>query len=267
MNERKNNYEINISDIMEILIKRWWIIAIIAALCVGIVFCYTYFMVEPTYEASVTMLIDGGSSITTTYQDILAGQYQSKDYPYILNANLTLEELAKKLNENDFSQNNGVPYREYTADVLAGMISNESINESRIFIVTVKSTNPDEAALIANEIPEVFKNRIEKLIRGGSVGDVGTAVVPKSPSSPNYSTNMVLGLIVGLAVGVVVSLIFGLTNDVIESEDWLVQSFHDDIPVLSVIPDSSVRPGRQKYYYGKYEYGNYKSIKESKDKT
>ena len=50
-------------------------------------------------------IINGGSSLSTTYQEILAGQYQSKDYPYILNANLTLDMVAQKLNEYDFDEN------------------------------------------------------------------------------------------------------------------------------------------------------------------
>ncbi len=250
----KNSYEISISDLMDIILKRWWIIAIITLVCLVLTFGYTYFLVDPTYEASVTLLIDGGTSITTTYQDILAGQYQSKDYPYILNANLTLEEMAEKLNAYDFSENGGVPYRKYTAGTLAGMITNESISESRIFIVKVKSTDPNEARIIANMVVEVLPERIETLIRGGSVSIVDLARTPSSPASPNYVVNLAVGVIVGLVLGMAVAIILGFTNDVIESEEWIIQTFGEDIPLLSVIPDSNMRSEKYKYRYSRYGY-------------
>lgn len=259
MNDNKNNYDISLIDIVGMLIKRWWLIALIAIVCLTLVLAYTVFFVDPLYQASVTLLIDGGSSITTTYQDILAGQYQSKDYPYILNANLTLELLAEKLNNYSFPENDGVPYREYTSDVLASMITNESVSESRIFIVTVTSTDPNEARIIANTIVEVFPEKIETLIRGGSVGVVDLARTPSSPASPSYGKNMVFGLLAGIIIGVAIAIALGLLRDILESETWLIQTFRDDIPLLSIIPDSNARSDKYKY---KYSYGRYEQKKQ-----
>ncbi len=256
MNENNNNYEIDVLQIIGMVLKRWWIVAIAAVLCALTAFGYSKLMVTPIYEANATLLINSGTSVSTTYQEILSGQYQSRDYPYILKAGLTLEGIAEKLNSYDFSENDGVPYRTYTAGVLSSMISSVSVDDSRIFIINVNSPNPDEARIVANAVVEVFPQKIEELIRGGSVGIVDLAQTPTSPVSPNYSSSTFLGLMVGFIIGVVITLAIGFINDTIESENWIMTTFKDDIPLLTVIPDTSSSSYRyDKYSRYRYKYG------------
>jgi len=257
MNENKTNYEIDALQIISMLLKRWWAVVLAALLCAGIAFGYTKLYTTPTYEASAVLLINGGNSITTTYQEIMAGKQQSKDYPYILEAALTLDEAAEKLNSYDFSENNGVPYRTYDANVLNSMISSEAVEDSRIFIVKVTSTDPNEARIVANTIVEVFPEKVESLIRGGSVGVVDLARTPTAATSAGYSRNVVLGFCVGLILGVAYAIIMGLTSDVIESEDWLISRFKDDIPLLATIPDSNSKSGKAYYKNDYRKYGYY----------
>jgi capsular polysaccharide biosynthesis protein len=256
MNEKKDVYELDALQIVEMLLKRWWIIALAAILCAVLAFGYTSFFVSPTYRADATLLINSGSSLTTTYQEILAGQYQSKDYPYILKAKLTLEEVAAKLNAREYPENGGEPYRVYNAENLSAMISTEAVDESRIFKVIVTSTNPDEARIVANTIVEVFPARVESLIRGGTVGIVDLATTPKHPSSPGYSRNVILGFAIGLILGMAYAIVMGLVNDTIQSEDWLLYSFKEEIPLLSTIPDANAK-GTRGYYKYKSRYGYY----------
>lgn len=253
MNENKGTYEIDAMQIIGMLLKRWWVIVLAAVLCAGLAFGYTEFFVTPTYQADATLIINGGSSLTTTYQEILAGQYQSKDYPYILNANLTLEEIASRLNEYDFAENGGEPYRHYTASVLSGMISTEAIEDSRIFRVIVTSQYPEETRIIANTVVEVFPARVESLIRGGSVGIVDLAITPTSPSSPSYSRNLVLGFAIGFVFGVIGAIVVGFANDTLDSDNWLLQRYRDEIPLLATIPDANSKNDGMYYRY-KYKY-------------
>ena len=252
MNENKNNYEIDALQIISMLLKRWWAIALAALVCAGLAFGYTKLYTKPMYKANAVLIINGGNSITTTYQEIMAGKHQSTDYPYILNAALTLDEAAEKLNAYDFHENGGVPYRKYDANVLKGMISSEAIEDSRIFIITVTSAYPEETRIVANALVEVFPEKIESLIRGGSVGIVDLARTPTTSSSPGYSRNVVLGFAIGLILGAAYAIIMGLSGDVVESEDWLISRFKDDIPLLATIPNANSKGGKS--YYGYYKH-------------
>jgi capsular polysaccharide biosynthesis protein len=252
MNENKNNYQIDAVQVLSLLLKRWWLIVIAAVVCAASMFGYTKLFVRPTYSANATLIIDGGAAFN--YTQILAGQYQSADYPYILKANVTLERVADKLNASSFEKNGGKPYREYTARNLSGMISGETVEGSRIFVITVVSENPEEAALIANTIVDVLPDRVEEIIKGEDlVNVVDYATVPLAPSSPNQVANTAIGFALGAIIGIIASLVLGFSNDTLDSENWLITTFKDDIPLLTVVPDSSSRSYRRDKY-GRYKY-------------
>lgn len=252
MNEKKDVYELDLTQIMKMLLKRWWIIALTAIVGAVLAFGYHEFFVTPTYKASAMLLINSGTSISTTYQEILAGQYQSKDYPYILEAKLTLEEVAEKLNEREYPENGGAPYRKYNAENLSAMITTEAVKDSRVFKIIVTSPYPEETRIVANTIVEVFPERVESLIRGGSVGIIDLATTPKAPSSSGRGTHVAIGFTLGILLGVAYAVVMGMFNDTIESEDWLMKTFHDDIPLLATVPGFSSRG--KGYYRNKYSY-------------
>lgn len=256
MNENKENREIDAMQIVSMLLKSWWIIVIAVVLCVGLAIGYTEFFTVPKYSSSATLLLNGGgegNTVSSIAQQILAGQYQSKDYPYILKANDTMVEVADKMNE--YIEDNGIkPYRsgKYTARTVSAMISSESIEDSRIFRITVKGTNPEETRLIAEMTAKVFIERVQLLAKV-NVGVVDNPVVPTTPISPGLSRNAIIGFAAGLVIGALIAILLGLSNDTIDSEDWLIDKYKDRIPLLSAVPDASAGM-KSSYYRYKYKY-------------
>ena len=246
MNDNKGNHEIDAMHIISLLLKRWWAIALFVLVFALAAFGYTKLFVEPMYKSSATLLINGdGGSISSAYQQILAGQYQSKDYPHILESNDTLTEVAERLNKYDFPANGGKPYRKYTPGGLKGMIASEAVDESRIFRISVVSSDPEEARIVADMVAKVFIERAE-VLTSSDIGVVDNPVTSSSAVSRGYGKNILLGFAIGLMCGFAYAIIAGVTNDSIESEDWLLQSFCDDIPLLAIIPDAN---SEQKGYY------------------
>lgn len=249
MNENKSKYEVDVKQIMDMLLKRWWIIVITVVVAVAGAFAYTYFMVTPTYSSSATMLINSGSNMTS-YQQILAGQYQLEDYPFILKSHDTLQKAANILNADDT-----INYREnYTSSVLYGMVSCQSVEDSRIFKIVVTSTNPEEARAVANVIKDVFEDETERIISGTVVQSVETPRLPTAASSTGMKRNLVIGAVAGVVVGAIIAVLLGLGSDVLDSEEWLLKNFKDETPLLASIPDSSSSGGR---YYYRYKYKRY----------
>ncbi|MBE6684214.1 MAG: hypothetical protein E7592_01010 [Ruminococcaceae bacterium] len=251
--ERKESYEIDALQIVKMLLKRWWVLAISALLCAVALFAYTRYTTVATYRSTSTLLINGDSSISSAYQQILAGQYQSNDYPYILKANDTLNEVADRLADYDFEENGGVPYRIYSSGVLSGMISFEVVEESRIFRITVTSYYPEEARIIADAVSRVFIERAE-YITSADVAVVDSPTVPQAAVSAGYGRKAVFGFLIGLILGAAAVIVAGLSNDTFDSDDWLLTQFKDDIPVLATVPDA---------YSEHKSYGYYRSSKKS----
>jgi capsular polysaccharide biosynthesis protein len=253
--EKKELYEIDALQILKMLLKRWWVIAISAVLCAVAIFAYTQSTTVETYRSTSTLLINGDSSISSAYQQILAGQYQSNDYPYILKANDTLNDVVKYLDEYDFEENGGVPYRTYTASVLSGMVSFEVIDDSRIFRITVTSVDPEESRVVAEAVSKVFVERAEYI----TSADVAIVDSPISGSavSAGYGRKTTFGFLIGLVIGAALVIVPGLMNDTIDSDEWLQTQFKDEIPVLSTVPDAY---SDNKSYRS---YGYYRSSKKT----
>ena len=257
MNENREKREIDAMQVIGMLLKSWWVIAIAVVLCVGIAVGYTQMFTVPKYNSSATLLLNGGGEGTTVSsmaQQILAGQYQSKDYPYVLKANDTLTEVADKLNEY-VEKSGAAPYRDnaYTAAAISSMVSYESVEDSRIFRIIVTGTNPEEARLVAEMTAKVFIERVQLLTKV-NVGVVDNPITPSSPVSSGLSKNAILGFAIGLIIGVVIAITVGLLNDSIESEEWLIEKYKDRIPLLSSVPDANA--GTKGHYYRyKYKYG------------
>ena len=252
MNENKSNYEIDAMQIVSMILKKWWVIITAAVVCAWLAFGYTEFFVTPTYSSSSTLLINGSGSISSAYQQILAGQYQSKDYPYILKANDTLNEVAMELNSYSYPENDGVAYNSYTAGILSGMISSEAIEESRIFKIKVTSTNPEEARIVAAAVTKVFVSRAEAITEA-EVEVVDNPVLPRSSVSVGRSRNILLGFAIGVIMGVIYAIVVGLVNDTVESDEWLLQRYSEKIPLLAIIPDA-YSDSANRYYRSRYKY-------------
>ena len=61
--------EISIANIVSILMKRIWIIAIVTILCAAIAFSYCKIIVSPVYKATTSILITNGGVITESGDD------------------------------------------------------------------------------------------------------------------------------------------------------------------------------------------------------
>lgn len=257
MNENKSKNEIDVKQIVDMLLKRWWIIVIAVILFVGLSVGYTKLTATPTYTSYATLLINGGSGMTS-YQQILAGQYQSKDYPYILKSHDTLGAVAERLNTNS--------EKKYSSSSLSGMVSYSAEEDSRIFRIAVTSTDPREARDVASTIAEVFSERTEKLTKA-EVKSVESPRLPTTASSSGMKRNAVLGAAIGLVLGVSIAVFMGLGSDVLDSEEWLLKHFKDEAPLLATIPDASVSGGRTYYRYKYKRYYGYSSKKKDDTNT
>ena len=248
-NGNKNRYELDAKQIFDIIVRRWWITVISVVLLTAAALGYSHYTNTVKYTSSATFLMNGDTGMSS-YQQILAGQYQSNDYPYILMSRNTLEEVEKRLNEKG-----SLSGKKYTAGEIAGMVSCQSMEDSRIFKISVTTPDSEDAYIIAQEVSEVFKLRAQELTKT-EIGFVETPGKPSASSTGNYKRNAVLGAAIGAVIGVALSIVLGLGNDVLNSEDWLIEKYKESAPLLSSIPNSASSGGRGYYKY-KYKYKSY----------
>ena len=94
----------------------------------------------------------------------------------------------------------------YTPEDLGEMIEATGVDSTGAFEVTVTSTNPSEAELIANSIASILPDRIAEIVDGTSVRIVDYAIIPSQRSGPNIVKNTAMGILAGaFLAGAVVS--------------------------------------------------------------
>ena len=246
MTENRDTMEIDLRELFGVLMRRIWSIILAALLCASAAFAYTFFLIDPLYQANALLYVNnsnisvGSSSLSITTGDLSAAQKLVSTYVVILKSRTVLNEVIETAGLN----------RSYSS--LAGMISASAVDNTEVFRIVVTSTDPAEAELIANTIAEILPEKIPEIVNGSDVRVVDYAVVPSQRSSPSYTRNTAIGALVGAVLCAGIILLAYFFDEVIHSEDYLAQTY-PEIPLLAVIPN--MHPSKQRGGYG-YGYGS-----------
>ena len=252
-NNTENVLEIDLTRLIAALWKRIWAIILAAVIGAGALGVYAATMVKPTYSAQSLMYVNNRTlSLNTSTVNISSGEITAaaslvNTYIVILESRTTLNDVIREANLG------------YTYDKLKNMISCGSVNGTQIFSIKVTSTDPEEAALIANTIASVLPDKIAQVVDGASVRVVDYAVTPSHKVAPSISKYAAVGALLAAFIVCAIVVVFELLDDAVHSADYVSQTY--GIPNLAVIPDFESLSGKNKgkdynyYYYDYYSKG------------
>ena len=250
----KEYYTIDVLHILRTLWHRAWIVVLAGVLAAAIGFSISAFFIAPTYSSSIMLYVNnssfsiGDTKLSLSTSQLAAAQNLVKTYSVILKNRTTLERVIDKT---------GVPY---TYGQLNGMITAEPANETEIMKVTVTSTDPVEAAQIANCIAEILPIRVSEIVDGASMEVVDSAVPELNKVGPSITKYTAIGLFLGVFLAVAVIAVLAIMDDTIHDEDYILQNY--DCPILAKVPNLVNSSGKRYGYY--YQY---RSRSKNKDKT
>ena len=262
MNNNNPEIEIDLLKLIAALWRKALVIILIAILMASFAFAGTLLFITPKYQAKASMYVNNSSfslgleRFSISASELSASNSLVNTYIFILKSRTTLEEVISKA---------GLPY---SSSRLSGMISAESVTNTAAFNVTVTSSSPTEAELIANTIAQILPDRIAEIVDGSSVRIVDYAIVPAHRSSPSFTRNTVIGFLAGalLAVAIfTVKFLIDERNDVVIHSADELRSLYPDITVLALIPDMRLSE-KKGYYYSSY-YGENKNKDKNKDSS
>ena len=156
----------------------------------------------------------------------------------------------------------GLPY---TFKELRKMVKATSVPNTAAFDVTVESTSPTEAELIANTIAKVLPERISEIVDGSNVRIIDYAIVPAGRSAPSFTKNTLIGCVIGAFLAIVIITIRFLIaeqNDVVIHSADELREMYPDISILTLLPDMRLSE-KKGYYYSSYYGGDKKKKKEA----
>lgn len=219
---------LDLKSIFEILRKRIKIIVSITLIATIISGIFSFFIIKPTYEATLSVFIGKSSSakknaIEYNQSDIMMYQKLVKTYAKFANSNDVMEKAAKELGG------------EYTAKKLQTLIKVAPQADTQIMDIKVESKNSKEAKKIAETVTKYFIAKAEKMIPNGNVQVMDKAKVPEDPVKPRKMLNVAIAFFLGAMVSLGVVFVLEYMDNTIKTEDDIKR--YVEIPVLGMIPE------------------------------
>lgn len=221
---------IELRELLDIMLNRKKMIAVIVVLALLIGVGYTMFLVTPNYKSDTTLMVNSSKGISAG--DIAASfdlgslnlsQKLVVTYGEIVKSRIVLEQVINRL-ELDMSYESLL--RKTTA---------QQVGSTEILRISVTDTDPDRAALIANTIADVFVKEVMRILKVNNVETIDSAIAMPRPVNVRMSLNAAISLVLGLMTGVFVAFMLEYLDNTIKTPEDVDKFL--GIPVLGSIPD------------------------------
>ena len=222
MMETEADIEIDLLELFFYLLERIKILIGAALLGAAIMAAVSFFVLTPMYEATAKLYVVNNSDSAINLSDLQIGSYLTNDYQEVFKTWEVHEAVL---------QNLGLDY-EY--EELQSRLSVSNPSDTRILYVTVKSEDPIEATLMANEYATVAKGFIHETMASEEPSIFSTALEPLDPVSPRKKLNTAIGGMVGMLLAAAILVVRFVMDDKIRTADDI--SKYIGVPTLAIVP-------------------------------
>ena len=222
---------IELKELLNIIIKRKKIIAAIIIVAVLIGGFYSLFIVTPVYESHTTLMVNSSKGISAgdlaasfDLGSINLSQKLVVTYGVIVESRIVLEPVIERLNL-------GISY-----ESLLRKITAQQVKSTEILKITVKDQDPEQAALIANTISDVFIKEVMRIMKVNNVEIIDAAIPINHPINVRTRLNIAISLVLGVMLGVFVAFLISYLDNTLKTEQDVEKYLQ--LPVIGIIPDT-----------------------------
>lgn len=202
---------VSLKDIFKILQKSWKLIFTFVFVAVLISGILSFYVITPVYQASTQILVNQkDSQDQLDFSRISTNIELINTYSVIIKSRAILEKVIEELEI------------EQSVETLYQNISINRDQNSQVFSVIVRDSNPGRAVDIANAVSKTFQKEIKGIMNVNNVSILTEAVLKDHPSpvKPVPLINIAIAIVVGFIMGVGVSfLIAFLDNTLKDAKD------------------------------------------------
>ncbi|NQP34733.1 capsular biosynthesis protein CpsC [Streptococcus suis] len=224
-NQETNTLEIDVIALLRTIWRKKILILLTALLTTGLAYAYSAFMVTPQYDATTRLYVvnqntEAGAGLTN--QDLQAGSFLVKDYKEIILSQDVLKNVTTTLGITD--------------DIKEKITVNIPV-DTRILSITVRDSDPNQAATIANVLREEAANKIIDVTKVSDVTTLEEAVPALDPSTPQTKRNMALGFIAGFFLATALVLILEVLDDRVKRPQDIEETL--GLTLLGIVPQAN----------------------------
>ena len=223
-NQEANMIEIDVLSLLRTIWRKKFLILLTAILTTGLTFAYSAFLVTPQYDSTTRLYVvnqssDNGAGITN--QDLQAGSFLVKDYKEIILSQDVLKNVTTTLGITDDIK------EKITVDIPV---------DTRILSITVRDSDPNQAATIANTLRDEAAKKIIEVTKVSDVTTLEAALPAEKPSTPQTKRNLVLGFIVGAFLATALVLVLEVLDDRVKRPQDIEEGL--GMTLLGVVPQA-----------------------------
>lgn len=217
--------EISFGQVYQMLKKGINLILIATICAVGVMTILNAFVIKPVYESTTQILVNSTSNTSDEMDttDIQTNIQLIETYSVIIESPAVLDEVVNRLGSD-----------EVTVADLQDAITVTSEAETQVMNLSVRGENPENTALIANTVAEVFQEEIVDIMQVENVTILSPASIGEKVK-PNAMKNTLFAGIVGLAIGIVFVFVREYLDTTVKNEETITELI--GLPVLGTISD------------------------------
>ena len=221
-NQEANTIEIDALSLLRTIWRKKFLILLTAILTTGLAFAYSAFLVTPQYDSTTRLYVvnqssDNGAGITN--QDLQAGSFLVKDYKEIILSQDVLKNVTTTLGITD--------------DIKEKITVNIPV-DTRILSISVRDSDPNQAATIANTLRDEAAKKIIEVTKVSDVTTLEAALPAEKPSTPQTKRNLVLGFVAGAFLATALVLVLEVLDDRVKRPQDIEESL--GMTLLGVVP-------------------------------
>lgn len=232
-------FDIDFRDVALLLLKRAWIIILVATCC----FAYDWFFVEqeriPMYTAQAKMYVTNSNDVKYYYStsDSFNSSKLIETCNEVIKTNSVMSMVSKELDG------------EYSAAYIRGAINISSVNETEVMLITCVTAKAEASVEICNAVLKVVPEILKDKIKVGAAEEIDRAEGAVQGNYPQIANSIKFAVLAALGVAVVVVLVYLLDTRIKSKEEITMQY---NIPVLSDIPNFNIK--NKERYQAYYEH-------------
>ncbi|AMC94062.1 hypothetical protein AOC36_08690 [Erysipelothrix larvae] len=220
--------EISVSEIYGVF-KPFIVLIVLVGLGFSIGgFLWTRFLVDPVYESNATLIVNNRREENTgviTNDEIISARGLATVYSIIIKSDVVLNPVISNTNSN------------LETEDLAKNVSVSAVDNTQVFRISVRDTDPDKAYGYANEIVNVAPDIIVDMVEAGSVRIISSPLFPTTPVSPSIFMNSLIAFIIGVLCASGVVFVRHILDRTVRSPEDIEK--HLGFPVIGIIPNTT----------------------------
>lgn len=218
--------ELNVNYLFDVL-KKWFLLILLCTL-IGLGGAIFYGYSSPIiYESSTTLYVEPQvNSSIVDYEGILTNSKMIKTYKQILKSRKITEKVINNLKLNISYEN------------LLNMTTINTVSDTEMLSISVRSEYYQQAPIIANEIAAVFIEQMKEDMGIENIVVVDEAIENLTPVEPNMIKLSILGLAAGILVGCAFTFLLNSMDNKIKNHDDVKKYLK--IKTIGMIPNYNV---------------------------